>query len=265
MRIELLISALCAKPEELIRKMNIKTDAVLIDQCDEDGEESSDVNGHTVKVFKNRERGVGKSRNLALSKASADLVLFSDDDLVYNDDYEEAVLKEFEGHPEADGIFFNFEVDESRRTYHTEEFGPVKITASGRYPTYSLCIKLDKVKEKELSFSPLFGGGAKYSCGEDSLFIMSALKAGLRLYRSPVCLGREVLRKSTWFEGYTDKFFFDKGVLYHFLYKKAAYPIAVRFILKHKKTMCVSIPPHKALSLMAKGIKEGKSINSEVV
>ena len=71
MRIELLISALCAKPEELIRKMNIKTDAVLIDQCDEDGEVSSDVNGHTVKVFKNRERGVGKSRNLALHVGDA--------------------------------------------------------------------------------------------------------------------------------------------------------------------------------------------------
>ena len=59
----------------------------------------------------------------------------------------------------------------------------------------------------------------------------------------------------TWFAGYTDKFFIDRGVLYHFLYGGLAYPMAVRFILAHGKVMCQEIPKKNALALMRKGIQ----------
>lgn len=263
MKLELLVSALKAEPKNLIAKMNIPSDVVLVNQCDLTDNSEFIYSGHTVKVFSNTDRGVGLSRNLAIANSTADLILFSDDDIIYNDDCEKLILSEFEAHPEADGIFFNFEVDESRQTYHIDEFGPVKITASGRYPTYSLCIKRECVINNGLSFSPLFGGGAKYSCGEDSLFIVSALKAGVKLFKSPVTLGHEEFRPSTWFNGYTEKFFFDKGVLYHFLYKHLAFGISIRFILKHKSLLCRDVAPMKALRLMAKGIREGRKIEKE--
>lgn len=264
MTVELLISALNAEPAKLIQKMKVTGSAVLVNQCNLD--ECYDVataNGN-VKVISNTERGIGLSRNHALDAASGDILLFADDDIEYVPDYVDLIASEFEKHPEADGIFFNFEVDASRATYSTKTFGPVTFKNSGRYPTYSLAVKRDRVRNDsvKLCFSPLFGGGAKYSCGEDSLFIMDCLNAGLKLFCSPVCLGREVYRQSTWFSGYTEKFFFDKGVLYPFLYGKLAPFVAMRFLLKHGSVMCKEIPILQAYKLMRDGMKEGKKLSA---
>lgn len=261
MKLELLISALNAQPESLIERMKVASDAVLVNQCDVDSKSVINLNEGTVKVFSSKDRGIGVSRNLALSKSSDDFVLFADDDIVYEENYASVILDEFEKHPEADGIFFNLKVDEKRRTYHTDEFGPVTFTSSGRYPTYSLAVKRSRVVDAGISFSTLFGGGAKYSCGEDSLFIRDCLKAGLKLFKSPANIGEEIYRESTWFKGYDEKFFFDRGVLYHFLYGHLATAFGARFILKHRKVMCGTIKPAKAFSLLLKGVREGISID----
>lgn len=259
MTLELLISALNAKPELLISKMKIASDAILINQCDVCGYEEITGSFGKVTVYSGTDRGIGVSRNLALSKATADILLFSDDDIVYNPSYRNDIINEFAKHPEADGIFFNVDVDKSRKTYEIDNFGPVTFRNSGRFPAYSLAVKREKV-QGVVSFSTLFGGGAKYSCGEDSLFIVDCLKADLKLYESPIWIGKEVVRPSTWFNGYNEKLFFDRGVLYHFLYNRAAFPLACRFILKHKKEICTTVKPSRALSLMREGIKEGRSI-----
>lgn len=260
MKIEILVSALLKEPENLIETMGLKSDAVIVNQCDRDDERTITCNGFNVRVFENTERGVGNSRNLALGKAVGDIVLFSDDDIVYSQNYEKLISDEFDKHPEADGIFFNMNVDPSRATYHTKEFGPVTFRNSGRYPTYSLAVKREPVVSKGILFSTLFGGGAKYSCGEDSLFIMDLLKSGLKLYKSPATIGSETYGESTWFTGYNEKFFFDKGVLYHFLYGKLAALIGLRFILKHKSTMCKEIKTFCAYRTLLRGIKEGRGI-----
>ena len=62
-------------------------------------------------------------------------------------------------------------------------------------------------------FSTLFGGGAKYSNGEDSLFIKELMDKGIQVYTSPEVIGRETESESTWFSGYHDKFFFEAFAL----------------------------------------------------
>ena len=102
------------------------------------------------------------------------------------------------------------------------------------------------------------GGGAKYSNGEDSLFLRDCLKAGLRIYAHTVCIGEEIERESTWFSGYHEKFFKDRGVLYHFLYGRMASLLSFRFLWVHRRQMCGEIPLKKAFALMRAGIIEGK-------
>ena len=131
----------------------------------------------------------------------------------------------------------------------------VHVWNAGRYPTYSFAVRREKLHASNVTFSLLFGGGAKYSNGEDSLFLKECIQYGLKVYAVPAELGAERERESTWFKGYTDKFFLDRGVLYHFLYGALAYPMAVRFILAHGKVMCAEIPKKNALALMKKGIR----------
>ena len=112
---------------------------------------------------------------------------------------------------------------------------------------------------KNLSFSLLFGGGARYSNGEDSLFIRDCIKKGMKVYKTPVTIGREQERESTWFSGYHKKFFFDRGVLYVHLYGRLAKPMALQFLLRHRAVMCQEIPMKKAFGIMCDGIREAES------
>lgn len=259
MTLELLISAVNAEPEKLIEKMKVSSNAVLINQC---GHDEKDELGN-VRVFSYAEKGVGASRNRAIENSKGDILLFSDDDIVYDEGYEKKVLDEFAKHPEADGLFFNIRVNENRRTYWNIDFKRVHIWNGGRYPAYSIAVKRDKLLKAGVKYSHLFGGGAKYSCGEDSLFIKDCLKAGIKMFRTPVEIGEEVSRESgesTWFTGYNEKYFFDRGVLYHFLYGKLAWAMGLRYVYLKRATMCKDIPWKKAYKILRDGIKEGKQI-----
>ena len=236
--------------------MKLEADAIVINQTDSFGFEEYQYKEHRIKIYCMNEKGVGLSRNNALLRADGDIVLFSDEDIVYNEGYAKAVLDAFEANPDIDMIFFNFDVAEDRQTYHIEKKGRIRSYNCGRYPTYSLAVRREVLHKKGITFSLLFGGGAKYSNGEDSLFIKQCIKSGMKALALPVTLGREVPRPSTWFNGYTDKFFFDRGVLYRALYGKMAKPFALRFLFAHRKVMLTDRKLMDTYKLMTQGMKE---------
>jgi len=260
MSVQLLVSCVEKNIPELIRKMHIEGPAVIVNQCQENKDERYASEGVAVNVYYRAERGVGRSRNLALSKADQDICLFSDEDIEYCSGYCEKIEAEFEAHPEADGILFQVEVEPSRKTYQNDSWGKVGLLNCGRYPAYSMAFRREKLQKTGVQFSLLFGGGAKYSNGEDSLFISQLIKAGLHIYKSPVSIGEEIPRPSTWFTGYHEKFFFDRGVLYHFLYGSMAPVWGFRFAFCKRKEMCKDIPWQKAFKLILDGIKEGRGL-----
>ena len=81
--------------------------------------------------------------------------------------------------------------------------------------------------------------------------------AGIKMYSTETEIGREVPRQSTWFEGYTEKFFFDRGVLFAFLYGKSAWLWRLRFVLVKKEMFTGKIKRKEANRLIKDGIKEG--------
>ena len=266
MKLELLISAVNADAYEQIKKKNIDAEAVLINQCGKDGYEEFENAGKKIRVFSYDEKGVGVSRNHAIENAKGDILLFSDDDIVYVDDLERLVLSEFEKHEEADGLFFNVEVNEDRRTYWNTDYKRCSMFNSGRYPAYSIAIRRTALEKAGVKYSTLFGGGAKYSCGEDSLFIKELIASGVRMYRTPLLIGREEKREggaSTWFNGYNEKYFFDRGVLYHFLYGRLAWLFGLRYVYLKRNIMCREIPWKKAFRLLISGVKQGKAETDE--
>ncbi len=237
MTIQTLVSSVKQNTAELADKMNLQTDAIIINQCEQNSYDQYAYNGHEVKCYSFEERGVGLSRNNALLRATADIVLFADEDIVYEEGYAGKILKAFSAYPEADMLLFNMEVDKQRATYHTEKKTRVRRYNCGRYPTYSFAVKRECLHKANITFSLLFGGGAKYSNGEDSIFIRECIRQGLKIYALPLNIGKEIPRQSTWFDGYNYKFFFDRGVLYRYLYGNLARPLALRFLLKHKALM----------------------------
>lgn len=258
MTLEVLVSAVEKDAAELISQMNICTDAVLVNQCGRYAYDTLAAGRGKVKCFSMPERGVGLSRNTALLHASGDVVLFSDEDIILAADYETQIAEAYRELPDADMILFNVKVAPTRRTYWNGEIRRIHFRNYGRYPAYSISARLSSIRRANAHYSLLFGGGAKYSNGEDSLFLRDCLRAGLRIYAHTACIGEERERESTWFSGYHEKFFRDRGVLYHYLYGRLALPFSLRFLLAHRETVCREIPVGKAFHLMRMGVREAR-------
>lgn len=259
MTLQLLVAAVNKNALELAEEMQIESDAIIVSQGNGFSYEEVTYNEHRIRYFSMEEKGVGLNRNTALLHADADLVLFADEDIVYEKGYQKKVTEAFEKYPQADMLLFNVQATEGRETYYNHEFGRVRWYNCGRYPTYSFAVKREKLIKNGIMFSLLFGGGAKYSNGEDSLFIRDCLKNGLKIYKVPVKIGNEKERPSTWFHGYNRKFFFDRGVLYSYLYGKMAGMMALRFLLRNRKTMCTEFKVTEAYGIIREGIREGKN------
>lgn len=263
MRVEVLASVMNQDMMALAERMQLDSDAVIINQCDRLDCAEMDYRGHRVRFFSFPQRGIGRSRNAAIERADGDICLFSDEDIVYEAGYAKAIREEFARNPRADMILFNIEVEESRRTYHIEERKRVHWFNCGRYGAVSFAVKRESLLESGVRFSLLFGGGAKFSNGEDSLFLKEFMDKGYRVYTAPVTIGREEAGESTWFAGYNEKFFYDRGVLYHYLYSVMALPFALRFLLAHRSLLCGELSLSQALGRMREGIRTGKRLRKE--
>lgn len=258
MQVQVLASVMKQTMEELVRHMNLSSDAVIINQCDCLKQEEMEFGGRRVRFFSFPDRGIGRSRNEAIIRADKDICLFSDEDIVYEEGYEEAIVAEFQRNPKADMILFNISVEESRRTYHITERKRVHWYNCGRYGAVSFAVRRESLLASGVTFSLLFGGGARYSNGEDSLFLKEFMSKGYRVYTAPVTIGREEAGDSTWFTGYNEKFFHDRGVLYHYLYGRFAKVFSMRFLLAHKAKMCAEVSVKQAYIWMREGVAEGR-------
>ena len=260
MELEVLISALKKDPVELIKQMRIETPAVLVNQCDRTGSEVFEYAQNRIKVLSDDGRGGGRSRNLCLENADKEIVLFSDEDIVYDPGYAAKVIRAFEDMPTADVLLFNVRVNEKRRTYWNEDIHRVGKLNCGRFPAYSIAARRESLIKSQIRYSLYFGGGAKYSNGEDSLFLTDCIRKGLAIYTSTEVLGEETERASTWFFGYTGKFFFDRGVLFAFLYPHTALIWAFRFVFVKKNIDTDGIGRRKAWKRIREGIREGNKL-----
>ena len=254
-----IISLISAVDQNIIRMtegMHLETDAVVVNQCDTEGDKTFSVCGNTVRQIDMRERGVGLSRNTCIESApSCDVFLFTDEDIVYDEGYAGLIEAGYNAHPEADALLFNVRVCEARRTYWNEDYRRVRFYNYGRYPAYSISIRADRLKASGVRFPLEFGGGAEYINGEDSVFLHDLLKAGIRIYRTPVCIGEETERESTWFKGYDERFFISRGALYVRLYGANAVPRALLFLIRHRY-MYAELGFGASFRLMRQGMRE---------
>ncbi len=258
MKIQVLIATMHQKQGDysLLDKMNIQSDAIVCNQCDRYEAEEFDYNGHKIKWFSFAERGVGLNRNNALMRADADIILFADDDVQYVDGYPQILEKTYLKNPKADLIIMNVSKKRGNSPFVdcVKKSGRLHKSQATKYGTYCVSAKTDSVRFANVSFHRDFGGGTKYSCGEDTLFIRECIKSGLRAYTSVDKIGSVDHGDSTWFSGHNDKFFIDKGVLYYAMDHFACRFYALYHCIKHRHNYedygCL-----KAYKMMLKGIK----------
>ncbi len=258
MDIQTLVVTMNQHDHSLLDRMNIQTDAIVGNQCDRDAVERFEDGGRRVCWLSLRERGVGLNRNNVLMRGTADILVLADDDMVFHDGYPETVRSLFEQHPEADVLIFNLDEARPKRFKNTKV---VRVNKSnyGKYGAARLALRRERIHMAGVSFNLLFGGGAKYSSGEDSIFLHDCLKRGLRLLAMPVAIAElKDDRASTWFSGYNDKFFYDKGVFFAQIYGWRSSFIALYHCFKHRHGRYRDYGWRAAYKKITEGIRDSR-------
>lgn len=263
-RIEVLVSTMNQAEDNLalFNRMNIQTDAVIVNQSHYSGySEMNNEEGITVKTYSFQEKGVGKSRNSALMRATGDICLMADDDMKYVDGYEDIVKRAYEKYPDADFIVFNVRIHyPDRLEERVKSEGRVRFFNSLKYGTVTFSFKRDAIYKNNIFYSLLFGGGARYGSGEDSLFIWTALKRGLKVYSVKETIADVYNLESSWFEGYTDKYFRDKGALYKALSPSFNFLLNLQFAYRKRNAAGKGKQIKDILKLMQEGARDYKSL-----
>ncbi len=218
-----------------IKEMNIHSDVIFANQCDRTGFEEMEFDGHKARMISTATRGVGINRNLALTYARGEIILFADDDVRYNDDMEEVVLREFDSHPDADVFIFHLDTDSDRKLVKYEKTR--KCGRFGRMPWggVRIAVRLGSLRKANVWFTTLFGGGCVFPSGEDSMWLLEAKRKGLTFYVSKETIGVVSFKTSTWFDGYNEKFFFGKGAFCAAMHKRTFWIWMLYYLWRYRK------------------------------
>ena len=123
--------------------------------------------------------------------------------------------------------------------------------------SFEIAFKRESIKEKGIYFDENFGtGSSKYKMGEENIFLYDCLKKGLEITYIPEYILEVVDEESTWFEGFTDKYFFDKGAIYKRMSSKAYIILILQFALRKYKLYKNENRIFNAIKMMLKGAKD---------
>ena len=260
MRLQVLAVTMHREDVSIAEQMNIRCDAVVANQADREETVIRDTDYGQWKMITTTTRGVGRNRNVALEAADGDVLLLSDDDLTYEDDMPTRVRQAFEELPQADVILFGLNMVRDGQVFETrcEPIRRVRIWNAMRYGTCRIAIRREALERTGIRFHESFGGGCPFSAGEDSLFVKSCLDHGLRLYTYPYVLGGCRKDESSWFVGYNEKYFYDKGVLVRHLFPRTAYVMALYFGACFKRETELGL--WQRLRLVYAGVRGGKTL-----
>ena len=253
-QLQVLVATMHQKDLSIAEKMNIRCSAVIANQADRNEIQEKD----DLKMITTDTRGVGLNRNIALLASDADILLFADDDLVYYDDMPQAVTAAFRDNPQADVMVFGLDRVKDGNIFERRRLKKHRLHVFNamRFGTARIAVRRKSLLQANIVFNQNFGGGCPFSSGEDSLFLKACFDRGLKVYAHEYVLGTCAKDTSSWFVGYNEKYFYDKGVLMRYLFPRMPRVMALYFAIRFKRQTDIAVG--KRIRLMQEGVRGGK-------
>ena len=215
MTLVILISCMHEKDHSIIERSNVQTDVVVVNQCDKDSVDEFDFKnkiGETchAKFINTTERGLSRSRNMAIRNAWGDVCLIADDDEVFEDAIEENIIKSFCNYPEASLIAFSLRWEDLSVRYPSKPM-ILRFKNLLQVSSVQICFRLKDVINNNLLYDEKMGSGTGNGGGEENRFMLDCRKSGFEMRYCPVIIATISKGDSKWFKGYTEKYFRDRG------------------------------------------------------
>lgn len=252
MKLDILMSCMHQDDDTLVRRSGITGSVVVINQCDRDDYWQSGP----VRIYSTTQRGLTRSRNMAISKSDADVCLLCDDDEVFVEGYESAILEAYEQLPQADVIIFKMV---NRPPSFSDEVQRLRFPKTMKVSSWQISFRRENLLRSGVRFDERMGAGTGNGAEEELKFLTDCEKAGLKIYYVPAEIASVAQTESTWFAGFNEQFFENRGATTRYV---LGVPLAVLYGIYYvvrKKAMYQSqITPGQALKAIFRGIRENK-------
>ena len=240
----------------VLERLGLECNAVVVNQCDIDSVERFEHRGHLITWINSSERGLSRSRNMALANSKADICLLVDDDEELLKGYSHKILSAFERYAEADIIGFQAEGIEKTFKIYSGKEGPVGYIRSMRMASVEIALKRQSLVNNHLCFNEEIGAGTKYKMGEENTLLFNCLSAGLKIYYVPELICRIHIGDSTWFSGYDEDYFQARGAVFTAMSRRWVDLLILQFAVRKYRLYRTQISFFKACKLMLKGKRE---------
>jgi glycosyltransferase involved in cell wall biosynthesis len=251
MNVEVLMSCMAQDDWSIVKSSMINGPSTIINQCNE--EETLYYNqDKSIKMINTKERGLSKSRNMAIKKSSADICILADDDETFVHDYSKKIKYAFKKCPDADIIVFN--VYNWKKPF-CNKIKRLNWLYSLKISSVQIVFKRSSILKNRLHFDEKLGAGTNNGAGEETKFVYDCFRKGLRVYYYPEYISRLNESESTWFQGYDSKYFTDKAKVLKYIYGKAFSSLyGLYFLVTKNKIYHESISFFTALKLFYKAM-----------
>lgn len=210
---------------------------LIINQTSDDKQLIS--NFDNVKVVNSFNKGLSKSRNLAIELATKALLILTDDDVVFQPGFELHVLKAFNTDDSHDGFRFEFlngkgNLAKKYPKHFEEKLSQFEILNTS---SVELIFKKESIKRVNLKFDENFGLGTDFAMGEEAIFVADAVKKGLKIGFVPEILVAHAHNSTGHRTAVSMQYFIHSAVFYRIYGEIYLFWIALKlfFDLKHRK------------------------------
>lgn len=240
----------------LVHKSNITGSCVVINQCDRENEAVYPTKNGTARMFSTRQRGLTKSRNMAIRNAQADVCLLCDDDECFVSDYEAVILNAYRQLPQADIIIFKMA---NRQPSFPDQIMELRFPKTMKVSSWQISFRREKLLDAGVFFDELLGAGTGNGAEEELKFLLDCQRAGLKIWYMPEIIASVAQEASTWFGGFDETFFENRGATTRYILGTGLASLyAIYYIVRKRKLYGESISPAQALKATFRGIRENK-------
>lgn len=256
MRVEALIATMYRKDLSFIENMNVLSPYVIVNQTNYD--KYPFLKDANLKVISNEERGLSKSRNLALSLAENDICLIADDDICYIKNYQSIVSEAYEKLTDADVIVFDYSTSSLSRKCSkiSSDIKQLSLLDTLKVSSVRISFKRASIISKSIRFDELFGSGAIFQSGEENIFLKDCIDSGLKIFYYPAIICDVDFEDSTWFNGFDKRYFETKGAFSSVIFGNLYLIYIIQFLLRKYKLYSKTTSFLKAFSYCLKGRKK---------
>ena len=207
---------------------------LIVNQTSKDKILVSDV--PSVRVINSFEKGLSKSRNLAIRNASKKIALITDDDVIFHPGFDKKITTAFNA------------IEDAVITFNHQRIGLLKpqntslVNYKHNFKTiWDVCsieiaFKTEMVREKQLFFNEDFGLGSHFETAEELLFLRKALQLKIPSSYHPAVIVSHPLLSSGEDQG-SNKLVFARAALSYKLRKRLTYiwlPKYLWFLYRYK-------------------------------